>query len=87
MLKFLSAFSDAKVQLVGSFLLFTVGILVLSIFVVFQEWHVFVVSIADSICPREMVVNPYSIVEDFTGLGPMVFPFLLKGFPHKNLVS
>ena len=71
----------------GSFLLFTVSILVLLIFVVFQEWRVFVVSIANSICPREIVVNPYSIVEDFTGLGPMVFPFSLEGFPRKNLVS
>ena len=71
----------------GSFLLFTVGILVLLIFVVIQERHVFVVLIADSICPREVVVNPYSIVEDFTGLGPVVFPLSLKGFPRKNLMS
>ena len=71
----------------GSFVLFTVGILVLLIFVVFQELHVFVVLIADSICPREIVVNPYSIVEDVTGLGPVVFPFSLKGFPRKKLVS
>ena len=71
----------------GYFLLFTVGILVLLIFVVFQEWRVFVVSIAYSIYPREIVVNPYFIVEDFTRLGPVVFPFSLKGFPRKNLVS
>jgi hypothetical protein len=24
-------------------------------------------------------------VEDLTGLGPVVFPFTLKGFPRKNL--
>ena len=59
----------------------------LLIFVVFQEWRVFVVSIADSICPREIVVNPHSIVEDFTGLGHVIFPFSLKGFSRKNLVS
>ena len=26
-------------------------------------------------------------MEDFTGLGPVVFPFPLKGFPRKNSVS
>ena len=78
--KFLSICSDAKDHLVESFLLFIVGILVWWIFVVIQEWHVFVVFVANRVCFREDYCKPIFYSGRFYWTRSCSFSLLIEGF-------